>query len=187
MDELYRLLDEWLQQGNVLLGIDGRCASGKTTLGDLLAKHYDAALIHLDDFFLRPEQRTAERYAQPGGNVDYERFLAEVLLPYKEGKEIVYRPFDCQTFTLAEEARVPRKALTIVEGSYAFTPAPRDHYDHRVFLDIAPELQKKRLQARDPKKWEMFRDRWIPLEEAYIEACEPQLQADIVLYASGSI
>ena len=34
----------------------------------------------MDDFFLRPEQRRPERFAEPGGNVDRERFAAEVLV-----------------------------------------------------------------------------------------------------------
>ena len=54
----------------------------------------------MDDFFLRPEQRTPERYAEPGGNVDRERFLAEVLIPLRAGETVQYRRFDCSTFTV---------------------------------------------------------------------------------------
>lgn len=32
-----------------------------------------------DDFFLRPEQRTPERLAEPGGNLDRERMKSEVI------------------------------------------------------------------------------------------------------------
>ena len=54
----------------MLVAIDGMCGSGKTTLGQVLSKVYDCNLFHMDDFFLRPEQRTAERMAQDGGNVE---------------------------------------------------------------------------------------------------------------------
>ena len=40
----------------------------------------DCNVIHLDHFFWRPKQRTAERLQQAGGNVDYGRFLEEVLI-----------------------------------------------------------------------------------------------------------
>ena len=58
----------------VVVAIDGKCTSGKTTLAARLAEIYDCNVFHMDDFFLRPEQRTPERFAQIGGNVDYERF-----------------------------------------------------------------------------------------------------------------
>ena len=80
-----------------LFALDGRCASGKTTLASALREAVGCGVIHMDDFFLRPEQRTEERLSQPGGNVDRERFLQEVLLPLKRGESFSYRPYDCRT------------------------------------------------------------------------------------------
>ena len=68
----------------IVIAIDGNCTAGKTTLAAVLEKEYDCNVFHMDDFFLRPQQRTAERYAEPGGNVDYERFQEEVLIPLKK-------------------------------------------------------------------------------------------------------
>ena len=181
MNRAFTELEERLQQGKVLLGIDGRCASGKSTLGAYLAEKYDGVLLHMDDFFLRPEQRTAQRYATPGGNVDYERFEEEILKPYKEGKEIVYRPFDCSTFTLGEEKRVPEKKLLIVEGSYAFVPSLISYYDLKFFLNIDPSEQERRLKERNPEKWEMFKEKWIPLEELYFSHYDIASKADYIL------
>ena len=53
----------------VVVAIDGKCTSGKTTLAARLAEIYDCNVFHMDDFFLRPEQRTPERFAQIGGEV----------------------------------------------------------------------------------------------------------------------
>jgi len=47
----------------VLIAIDGPAASGKTTLAERLASRYGAAVLHMDDYFLQPHQRTPERYA----------------------------------------------------------------------------------------------------------------------------
>ena len=75
-----RLLRE---KDRVLVAIDGKCTAGKTTLAAQLAEQYDCNVLHMDDFFLRPEQRTKDRYEEIGGNVDYERFYEEALLePY---------------------------------------------------------------------------------------------------------
>ena len=77
----------------IIVAIDGRCAAGKTTLTSLLQKKTGANIFHMDDFFLRPEQRTPERFSQPGGNVDYERFYNEVVLPIHNKQSFTYRIF----------------------------------------------------------------------------------------------
>ena len=61
-----------------LAAVDGRCGSGKSTLSELAARRLHCPLFHMDDFFLPPELRTPQRYAQPGGNVHYERVEAEL-------------------------------------------------------------------------------------------------------------
>ena len=93
METIRKKIDELLTQKDmVIVAIDGKCTSGKTTLASQLAEVYDCNVFHMDDFFLRPEQRTPERFAEIGGNVDYERFREEVLLPLKSGKAFSCRP-----------------------------------------------------------------------------------------------
>lgn len=155
----------------VLVAIDGRCASGKTTLAAALAERLGAGVIHMDDFFLRPEQRTPERYAEPGGNIDRERFLAEVLLPLTTGKPFDYRLFDCHTMRLAEPVTFTPTDITIIEGTYSCHPDLRDYYDLRVFLTVTPKEQLTRLSQRPGADVRMFREKWIPMEERYFERC----------------
>ena len=154
-----------------LIAIDGRCASGKTTLAHALSDHLNANLIHMDDFFLRPEQRTPQRLAVPGENIDHERFLTEVLLPLKEGIPFAYRPFSCSNMSLGEPVTVLPKPIAVVEGSYSCHPDLREHYDLRLFLTVSPEEQMRRLRERDGAYAEVFREKWIPLEESYFSAC----------------
>ena len=42
----------------LIIAIDGRCGAGKTTLAKQLENRMDCTVFHMDDFFLRPEQRT---------------------------------------------------------------------------------------------------------------------------------
>ena len=157
--------------GRVLAALDGRCASGKSTLGALLAEVYGAALFHMDDFFLRPEQRTPERLAEPGGNVDRERFAAEVLAPLKAGIPFTYRPYDCTAKALAAPVAAKPAAVTVVEGSYALHPELRDAYDVRIFLTVGPETQMRRIRARSGEALAArFVAEWIPMEERYFSA-----------------
>ena len=164
----------------LIVAIDGNCTAGKTTLTGLLEQHYDCNVFHMDDFFLRPEQRTEERFAQPGGNVDYERFQEEVLTPLKTGIPFFYRPFDCSTFTLARPVEVLPKTLTIIEGTYSHHPYFGDPYGLKIFLGVTPELQRRRILERPAFLHQRFFDAWIPMEEAYFESFGIPEKADLI-------
>ena len=49
---------EMARREHVRLAIDGPCASGKSTLAKTLADIYRCPVVHMDDFFLQPHQRT---------------------------------------------------------------------------------------------------------------------------------
>ena len=153
------------------LAIEGGSASGKTTLGKILAERYGCTVFHMDDFFLRSEQRTAARFAEPGGNVDRERFLAEVLLPLRRGEKVFYRRFDCASMQLQNAVETAPKKLVVAEGAYSMHPDLAPYYDLSVFLDISPELQRERISRRNtPEKANRFFAEWIPMEQAYFAA-----------------
>lgn len=160
----------------VLIAVDGRCSAGKTTLAEYLRETAHWSVIHIDEFFLRPEQRTKERLGTPGGNIDYERFLEEVLIPLKNGStEIAFSAFDCRTMRLTVPHYVKVGRFCIIEGSYSCHPALRDYYDLRVFLTVNSEEQMLRILHRNGKeKAALFAEKWIPLEEMYFSACETE-------------
>ncbi len=166
----------------LLVALDGRCASGKTTLAGELARRSGWGVVHMDHFFLRPAQRTPQRYATPGENVDHERFLEEVLLPLERGDLRSYRPFDCHTLNFAPPVPVAPGPVTVVEGSYACHPDLWDHYALRVFLTVDGEEQLRRVAARNgPEALPAFQNKWIPLEEAYIAAQELEKRCDCII------
>ncbi|MBE5921862.1 MAG: hypothetical protein E7269_03810 [Lachnospiraceae bacterium] len=153
---------------HLLIAIDGRCAAGKTSLAAQLQEKYDCNVIHMDHFFLRPQQRTQERLQMAGGNVDHERFLEEVLKPISAGKSFSYRPFDCKRQKLAEPISINPCAINIIEGSYSCHQKLWDYYDLRLFLTVDSQEQLRRIIIRDGvEKAELFRRQWIPLEERY--------------------
>ena len=176
--------DTLLKNGKLHIAIDGGAASGKTSLASLLEQIYDCTVFHMDDFFLRPEQRTAERFAEVGGNADRERFLQEVLLPLKNGEPVQYRRFDCQTFTVREPVTIHPKKLCITEGSYSCHPALCPFYDLTVFLDVDPQVQKQRILSRNGKEWgQRFFDEWIPMENTYFEKTDITNRCNIIINA----
>ena len=161
-------VDKLVQKGDAIIAIEGGSASGKTTLASVLSQIYDCNIFHMDDFFLRPEQRTPERFAEAGGNVDRERFFDEVLLPLSEKREVCYRKFDCSTQTLDSPVSVAPKKLTFVEGAYSMHPMLQKYYDFSLFLDVAPGCQRKRILVRNsPEFAKRFFEEWIPYENHY--------------------
>ena len=181
---LKKRIDDLLKTGRqIVVAIDGNRTAGKTTLASVLEKEYGCNVFHMDDFFLRPEQRTAQRYAEPGGNVDYERFREEVLVPLKKGTAFSYRPFSCKTFSLSNAVEVTPKALNIVEGTYCLHPYFGDVYDLTLFLSVDPQLQRERIYQRPAHLIERFFTDWIPMETGYFEAFQIPESADVRLQA----
>ncbi|WP_229088377.1 uridine kinase family protein [Bifidobacterium dentium] len=178
IDRVERLLAEGRC---AFVAIDGPCASGKTVFAASLHERFGGNVLHMDDFFLRPEQRTPERFAEPGGNVDRERFEAEVLKPLAAGRAVRYRPWDCHTGDFATSRSVEPAALTVVEGSYSMHPALRGYYDLTMCLIVDPSERLRRLEARNPRMLQRFIDEWIPLENRYFESTNTQGSADLLV------
>lgn len=181
MHELLELVTQKIdllleQKERIIIAIEGPCTSGKTTLAARLAGLYDCNVLHMDDFFLRPEQRTPQRYAEIGGNVDYERFFEEVLTPLKAGQPFSYRPFDCSTFTLGQRTAVMPKRLNIVEGTYSLHPCFGDAYDLKILLRVDKDLQRQRILERPSFLHKRFFEEWIPMEDRYLEALQQPVQ-----------
>lgn len=165
-----------------LIAIDGRCAAGKTTLAAGLQEETGCSVIHMDHFFLRPWQRTIQRMQEPGGNVDYERFREEVMLPLSRGRRFGYRAYDCGRMELSSEIRVEPGEIAVVEGSYSCHPTLWDFYDLRVFADVESDVQLQRIRHRNGEEALLqFRERWIPLEERYFTAFGIRERCDLIL------
>lgn len=169
--ELLQAIDERLpRQAHLLLAIDGGSASGKTTLAALLAQRYGCPVFHMDDFFLRPEQRTPQWLAEPGGNVDRERFFSEVLQPLRQGGPASYRRYDCRTGQLLPPVLRQAGQLNVIEGAYSMHPELSALYDLSVFLAVSPEMQRRRILQREPAfKQQLFFQQWIPMENRYFQ------------------
>lgn len=140
------------EKSTFTVAIDGRCASGKTTLAARLGEALDCNIIHTDDFYLQGSQRTEKRYAEPGGNLDRERLSQEVLIPLSKGLIPVYIPFNCSTMSFAEEIKLNKKRIYIIEGSYSCHPELRKFYDLTIFVTTDNEAQRKRILERNGKE-----------------------------------
>ena len=169
-------------KNTVIIGIDGPCASGKTTLAKELAEITEAQLIHTDDFFLPHGLKTPERMAQPGGNVHYERFYEEVKEGLDSGKLFEYGVYSCAQGRITETKTVIPQGAVIIEGSYSMHPEMQIPYDLKIFVEAPEEVRLQRILERNGEAaLEVFKAKWIPLENRYFEFFAIKDKCDIII------
>lgn len=166
----------------VLVALDGRCGSGKTTLAAQLAERFpDSAVFHTDDFYLPPADRVDGWEHIPCANMDLARFSREVLAPARAVDAVSYRAYSCLEGTYLPAKSITSKPLFLVEGSYSHHPLLVENYDLRVFVTCSQQEQARRLQAREGERYPNFVQRWIPLEEGYFVQHHIETRADLIL------
>jgi len=168
------------EKGFVILAIDGRCGSGKTTLAARLQEIYQCDVIHMDYFFPRLVQRTPERLNEPGGNLDRERFLEEVIAPLKRREAFSYQRYDPRVHEMVKEPfHIRLNDVTIIEGSYSCHPDLFDNYDLRIFLTVSMPERLRRIEERNGADGlAQFQEKWIPMEERYFDAFDVENRCD---------
>ena len=179
---LYDAIEQKAQEGKpVLVAIEGMSGSGKSSAAAYLASRLDCHVFHMDDFFLPFSAKTPERLAVPGGNVDHERFLEEVLLPLSKGQSFSYRVFDCGKQALGDTVHVSPKSIGIVEGVYSMHPSLIAYYDLKIFFSVNDKEQSRRILERNGEAMHRrFVEEWIPLENAYFSHTNARNIADVV-------
>ncbi len=182
-EPLFAAIDQALcQKPYLTVALDGNSGAGKSTLAILLNQLYGGNLFHMDDFFLQPRMRTVERLVQPGGNVDRERFQAEIMQNLAGGKGFSYRVYDCKTQTLGFPVAVQPARFNLIEGVYSLHPEMARKYDLKVFLRTSPHKQRQRILERNgPVLYKRFLEEWIPLENQYFNAFHIEEQCDLVI------
>lgn len=150
----------------ILVAIDGRGGSGKTTHA-LLIKHAlpEAEIITTDDFLNTEIHKIDE--------TEVER---QILKPLSEGKSATYMEYDGKN---RQKRTVLPEGIVIIEGIYSNHSSLQDYYDVTVWVEA--EDIKDRVEMRDghyDPDWEKYHR---PNEDTYISEDKPQERADFVI------
>ncbi len=175
---LGRMEDAKKNNRKLLLVIDGKCGSGKTTLSESLSERYGCNVFHIDDFYLPIVMQTPEVMKEPGGNINYDRFISEIMAPLTSDSAVVYRPFLCMEQEYAPGVRLKKTGVNVIEGTYSCHPVLREIYakltDWEVitlFMDIDDANQRDRVRKRvGEQRFKLFEEKWIPREREYFSA-----------------
>ena len=173
------------QRGRAVVALDGQASAGKTTLAEALGHALPgAAVVHMDDFFLPPEKRTAAYRETMLANADIERFRAELLEPLLRGGDVAYRPYrfhpvPCFLAPVTIPARCP---VVLVEGAYCLHPSLWDAYALHLLMTVSEKTQRERILARNGEAMlARFQSEWIPMENRHIEARALRSRCDAVI------
>jgi len=177
----------------LLITIDGRSGTGKSTLATLVAEALGAALVRSDDFYAAhiPDAAwdrfsAAEKVARA---IDWRRLRAEALEPLLRGEPAVWYPFDfaCPhpdgTYPLKHEPdRCEPAAVIVLEGAYACRPELADLIDLVVLVATPDEERRARLAAREaPEFLRAWHARWDEAEALYFTEVRPPSAFDVVV------
>ncbi|WP_374426604.1 uridine kinase [Tabrizicola sp.] len=169
--------------GPLVVAIDGRSGTGKSTLAEALAERLGATVIEGDDFYAggtgilgdTPQSRAARC-------IDWQA-QRRVLTALRAGHPASYHAFDWDAFdgSLATKAtEVAPAPILILEGAYSARPELRDLVDLSILATVPPALREARLLQRegDIGPWER---QWHEAEDWYFAHAAPEAGFDLVL------
>lgn len=171
----------------IVVAIDGRSGTGKSTLGRAIARSVGGAYIDQDDFYSGGELDAwgpldpAERVDRC---IDWRRVRDEVLIPLRRSKSARYFPFDWDTMegTASEPIDVAAADIVILDGAYSTRSELLDLIDLTVLVTLGDEIRRQRIMEREGEDWtEEWFAVWDAAEELYFGTLRPPDAFDIVI------
>ena len=201
LDDLVALIVNASPGRGLRLAIDGRTASGKTTLADELAAAIEAEgrpVIRTSiDGFHRPKieryargRHSAEGYYHDARDLDA---INEMLLdPLGPTGNRLYRTasfdLDADRAIEQEPQLAPADAVLIVDGTFLQRPELCDGWDLTIFVATSEAVAEQRGVNRDADRLggeeaaqHLFAQRYRPAFDLYDRLCSPEQSADVIV------
>lgn len=182
-----RILELTKKTSPIVIAVDGRSGTGKSTLSAWIALHVGATLIDQDDFYaggdidmwrhLTPREK-AHRV------IDWRRVRTEALLPLRSGVQAHWHPFDWEAMEgLASKPITAQPSrIVILDGAYSSRPELGDLIDLSILVTLPDAVRRERLQKREGEGFisEWF-SIWDEAEEYYFGTVRPSDTFDLVI------
>lgn len=201
--KLARILHERKQHVRgrpLIVGFDGACASGKSTLAKMLASEIDrlfscrTLVIHLDDFHRPRRKRYADSNPAKSFFLDYfeiDRLAQHILEPARKlgvlSKQLTLLDFAADEYTRVMSFDADAATTILVEGVFLFRKELRHLFDYRVYIDIKASTSHARVHNRKlgaeafSRTSAKFFDRYLPAWISYEAEYAPARLADAII------
>ena len=138
----------------VLVALDGRSGTGKTTLADSIVTSLDAAIVQSDDFFAGGDEShwaaltPAER---ANACIDWRRLRTQALEPLLAGRSGRWHTFDFASGGGSATMTIDCKPATVIllDGAYSSRPELADLIGLSVLLQLPDAIRRNRLRKRE--------------------------------------
>ena len=188
---LHRIRELSQTTSPLVIAVDGRSGTGKSTLSAWMAGQVGATLIDQDDFYAGGTRETWQRLtAQEKADrvIDWRRVRAEVLQPLRVGMPASWQPFDWETMDglAAESITAQPSRMVILDGAYSSRPDLADVIDLSILVTLPDAVRRARLRRREGEEvvsvWHAI---WDEAEEYYFSVVRPPEAFDVVINRPG--
>jgi para-aminobenzoate synthetase len=182
----------------LVVAIDGRSGSGKSTVAAAVAQAIGAVIVPCDDFYAADvsdtewDRRTPEQRAADA--IDWRRLKREAIEPLRTGRAARWHTFDflagprddgTYPWHRTPTERLP-KPVVLLDGAYSARPELADVLDLSVLVEAAPTTREARLAAREAADFlGQWHARWDPAEDYYFGHVRPPAAFDVVVQTDG--
>lgn len=168
----------------IVVGISGYGGSGKSTLARRIVGDDPSMVRMRGDDFLDPSR--SHRRSPDWDGVERVRLVHEVLMPFREGSNGMFRRFDWGRRALGEPEPVPIGEVLVVDLVGLFHPDTAAALDLSIWVDVPLLVARDRGKRRDAglgrdhsRLWDEV---WVPNETDFDRSFSPR-QAAEVLYS----
>lgn len=161
-----------------LAAIDGCGGSGKSLLANSLADSLEYAyVVNCDDLSANPSHPEWRR-----------RLMEQVVGPLLNDHPARYARYDWVTGKVLEWRDIEPGGVVIVEGVSTLHSDLGEPWDVAIWVECPRELRLARGVARDGEGLRStWVDRWMPEEDEYVVAEQPQARADFIYDGSDEV
>lgn len=166
----------------ITVGVSGYGGSGKSTLVRHLTDGAAQMIRMRGDDFLDPSR--SHRRSSDWDGVERGRLVAEVLIPFREGRDGTFRRWDWDRGQLGEPERLPTGKVLLVDLIGLFHPDALDALDLTVWVDVPLEIAQRRgmqrAEALGRDSAHLWHEVWVPNEIDFEANFSPRRHADVL-------